>query len=198
MIMRQDIDLRLVVIIVLVVGALIGITLFYNHTAGGIVNKYENLQDTYISTKNNLTKTSTLLAQCREESQNLTLELKDTLSYQKESSSEFNDLFEETAGQLEQTSSVLNETQSSLDQTRSALTKAKNDLEDAQEELVACTDDLELYSDLSDKLQAKGLTFQEELNDCANENDPSACVSELNEDFDAIYNYIQKLDDIEK
>src|SRR3989338_2337187 len=103
--MQRDIDFKLILLILVVIIAIVGLTLFYQSSAGSIISKYNKVKDKLEETNENLTITIAKLDACAVKTENLTIELDAVLNYQLESQDEFNSLYTETQTNLEETES---------------------------------------------------------------------------------------------
>ena len=178
-VLRRDIDIKLISMVVLVVVAIVGITLFYNYSASDIVDKYDDLSVELEMTENNLSKTRTKLDKCMSESNYVTQQLNETIVFHEESQEEFNVLYEETSDQLETTSA-------SLEGALEELDTAKSDLADAESMVVFLEDELATAEDRVD-------TFE---SNCVNSGDADSCIANVANEFDTLYDDIKEFDDI--
>ncbi|MEK6867279.1 MAG: hypothetical protein AABX98_00510, partial [Nanoarchaeota archaeon] len=87
--MQRDIDFKLILLILIVIIAIVGLTLFYQSSAGNIIRKYNKVTDKLEETSENLTITMAKLESCDTKVDNLTVELESAMNYQVEAQDEF-------------------------------------------------------------------------------------------------------------
>jgi len=194
--MRRDIDFKLILLVVLVVGAIIGITLFYNYAATGVVGKYNDLKDLYESTSNNLSRTTTALNECNNDLSGANEELNETIVFHEESQDDFNSIFQETETELETTQSDLETTKSDLEEALLELEEVTEDLEIADHNLEVAEDRLYDFETIASKVASKGEDVDDDLDDCIDSGDIASCIDNVEDEYGELYGYIRDLDEI--
>lgn len=191
--MQRDIDFKLILLILLVIIAIVGLTLFYQSSAGNIIKKYNKVSENLKRTQENMTMTLANLDICSKKVQNLTLELDSSLNYQLESQSEFNALYTDTKSSLEDTQTTLESTEEKLDDTKADLEQTENSLEDCQatnDANVEAANDADSYAE----------SAQSKLDSCQSTcsgTDVASCQNCINDALGYINQVRNYLDEIE-
>lgn len=188
--MQRDIDFKLILLILVVIIAIVGLTLFYQSSAGSIISKYDKVKDKLEETNENLTITVAKLDACTAKTENLTIELDAALNYQLESQDEFNTLYTETQSTLE-------ETESSLQNTEDELEETKADLETAESSLSVCEATVNTNREAADNANEYAQSAQSRLDDCSSCADVATCTTCINSALGDVNQVINYLDEIE-
>jgi chromosome segregation ATPase len=126
--MKQDINTNLLFLIGVIITATVLLTLYFSHSVGNVNVDYNQLEDKYESTFENLTSTTAQLNTCNSFTSNLTKDINESKTLEQKSRDEYNKIYEETEGELTKTQSTLKETKDTLDNTVAELQKTTNDL----------------------------------------------------------------------
>ncbi len=126
--MKQDINTNLLFLIGVVITATVLLTLYFSHSVGNVNVDYNQLEDKYEATFDNLTSTSTQLGSCKAFIANLTMDINESKTLEQKSRDEYNKIYEETEGELTKTQSTLKETKDTLDKTVTELQKTSTEL----------------------------------------------------------------------
>ncbi|MFA6888586.1 MAG: hypothetical protein WC254_03750 [Candidatus Woesearchaeota archaeon] len=188
--MQRDIDFKLILLIILVIIAIVGLTLFYQSSAGNIIRKYDKVSENLEKAQENLTVTQAKYGACVAKIDNLSLELNAATDYQLEAQDEFNNLYTETQSTLE-------ETQTSLENTEEELASTESELTNVNEELDTCETTITANGDAADKAKTYGSSAESRLDGCKGCTDVSTCTSCINSALDEIIQVNNYLDQIE-
>ncbi len=188
--MQRDIDFKLILLILVVIIAIVGLTLFYQSSAGSIISKYNKVKDKLEATNENLTITMAKLDACTAKTENLTIELDAALNYQLESQDEFNELYTETQSTLEETESSLQNTEDELEETQA-------DLETAEGSLSTCEVTVDTNREAADNANKYAQSAQSRLDDCKSCADVATCNTCINNALGDVNQVINYLDEIE-
>jgi hypothetical protein len=187
--MQRDIDFKLILLILVVIIAIVGLTIFYQSSAGNIIHKYNKVTEKLELAQDNLTTTVVQLDSCLDDLGNLTSELSVALNYQNEAQDDFNAIYEEQESELESTESALETTEGQLLDTKSDLAQAESDLsvcEDVQEEYVDAADNADDYaSDVQSTL--------DNCQSCADVTTCQECINTALGDIGTVRNYLDEI-----
>lgn len=188
--MQRDIDFKLILLILVVIIAIVGLTLFYQSSAGNIIRKYNKVTEKLEASQENLTVTSVKLKACDAKIENLTVELNEALDYQVSSQDEFNSLYTETKSSLEETQSSLSRAEEDLEDTEAELSQSQSDLD-------SCETTKQSYEDAADKANNYAANAQSTLDECQGCTDVNSCHTCINEamgDVSTIQNYLDEIE----
>ncbi len=188
--MQRDIDFKLILLILVVIIAIVGLTLFYQSSAGNIISKYNKVKDRLEETNENLTITVAKLDACAAKTENLTVELDTALSYQLESQDEFNELYTETQSSLEETESSLQNTEEELEDTEA-------DLAAAESSLTTCEATVDTNREAADNANEYAGSAQSRLDSCKSCADTATCQTCINSALGDVNQVINYLDEIQ-
>ena len=188
--MQRDIDFKLILLILVVIIAIVGLTLFYQSSAGSIISKYNKVKDKLEQTNENLTITVAKLDACTAKTGNLTVELDAALNYQLESQGEFNELYTETQSSLEETESSLRSAEEKLEDTEADLTAAESSL-------TTCEATVDANREEADNANEYAQSAQSRLDTCKSCADVAACNTCINNALGDVNQVINYLDEIE-
>lgn len=173
--MKQDINFNLLLLIGVIISATVLLTLYFTHTMGNVNVDYNSLESQYKITYQNLTQTTNSLHFCEGEKVNMSVDLNETLSIEKKAREEYNQIYEETEGELTKTQEVLKETKDDLSATLEELQSTTLDLSQKTAALSAAENEI-------DKLDDKVKDLENDLDDI------ESCVN--NADIDCVSNVI--------
>ncbi len=187
--MQRDIDFRLILLILVVIIAIVGLTIFYQSSAGNIIRKYNKVTEKLERIQDNLTTTTVMLDACGAKVVNVSVELEGALSYQQTAQSEFNTLYQETENTLQETESTLSRTQNELQETEA-------DLSETQTDLSSCETAKTAYEDAAGKADGYAADALERLDACKQCSDVTSCQTCINNamgDVSAVRNYLNEI-----
>jgi len=188
--MQRDIDFKLILLIILVIIAIVGLTLFYQSSAGNIIRKYDKVTENLEKAQENLTVTQAKYGACIAKVDNLSLELDAATSYQLQAQDEFNNLYTETQSSLE-------ETQTSLGNTEEELASVESELTNVNEDLSTCQSTITANQDAADKAKTYGNSVENQLDGCKSCSDVStctSCISSALSDINQVNNYLDLIE----
>ncbi|MFH1439066.1 MAG: hypothetical protein ABIG89_00750 [Candidatus Woesearchaeota archaeon] len=178
--LKQDINFNLLFLIGVVVTATVLLTLYFTHALGNVNVDYNHMEDELESISNNLTQTTLSLQLCKGKTQNLSLELNETKQIEEKSRDEYNQIYEQTEGELTKTQSVLKETKDSLD-------TATNDLKQMTFQYTAKSEALAAAEAEIGSLEKNLKKAEDKLDDvesCLNNNELEAMKNCMNNAID--------------
>lgn len=193
--MKQDIDFRLIGMMVLVVVCIIGLTIFYQSSAGDVVGKYKKLADKYKDLKADYNETSNSLQICLDREEAVRLKLNETKVYQEEAQEGFNEIFEETETELEETSKDLESTESELASTKSSLTEANSRVAQLENDLSSLQDNYDDIVSAAETVVAKADNVESDIDDCENNADANTCIGNVESEYNDLMGKIGDLED---
>lgn len=193
--MRQDIDFRLIALVIIVVVGIIGLTVFYQSSAGNVVGKYKKLANKYHDLKENLNETEDLLEQCQLKSETLNLKFNETKTYQEEAQEGFNEIFTETENQLEETASTLGNTQDQLKDAKSALSTANDKVSRLEAEKENLQDKYDDIVEDAETVIAKADNVEDDITNCKNNADANTCIASVQSEYNDLKGKIDDLED---
>jgi chromosome segregation ATPase len=173
--MKQDINFNLLLLIGVIISATILLTLYFTHAMGNVNVDYNALENEYEDTYLNLTQTTNSLNFCEKEKVNMSSNLNETLSIEKKAREEYNQIYEETEGELTKTQEVLKSTSDDLTATLDELQSTALDLSQKKAALSAAENEI-------DKLENKVKIFENDIDDI------QSCVD--NADIDCVSNIV--------
>jgi chromosome segregation ATPase len=188
--MQRDIDFKLILLILVVIIAIVGLTIFYQSSAGNIIHKYNKVSEKLEISQDNLTTTMVQLDACTSQVGNLSAELNVALDYQSEAQGEFNSIYEEQEEELESTSSQLASTENELENTESELAQAESDL-------TSCQETKDLYEEAASDADDYAADVQSTLDGCQTCADVSSCQDCINTalgDINTVRNYLDEIE----
>ena len=146
--MKQDVNIFLAGLIVLLLISMMGIVMYYKYTYSTINSDYAALKSQMenITAELNTTLTEVRIKEAMLESMERNL----TLSTSRES--KLGSEYEEVKSEREKVAGELEQTETQLEDYMSRYTKTKSELEDTEDELGTCKDD---YKEKKDELDAK-------------------------------------------
>lgn len=187
--MQRDIDFRLILLILVVIIAIVGLTIFYQSSAGNIIRKYNKVTEKLESAQENLTTTTVRLDACEAKVANTSVELEAARSYQQTAQSEFNTLYQKTENTLQETESTLSRVQDELQETEMNLNQTQTDLS-------TCDTAKTAYEDAAGKAEGYANNALDKLDDCLKCTDVAGCQSCINTamgDVSAVRNYLDEI-----
>ena|SRR3989338_5866880 len=177
--MRNDINLTLLVLIVIVVVFIIGLSLYYHLSYSGLLDDYEELHNTFLQTKTNLSSAINALNEFKQKTLNISDELQKTMELQTQSREEFNEIYEQTENELTVTEEELAEKKSELEQTNEELKNTVAELEDKKSKLSAAAEEIESLK----RFEGKFNDLEDDVDDCRDLSDNAARLT----CYDGIY-----------
>ncbi len=187
--MQRDIDFKLILLILIVIIAIVGLTLFYQSSAGNIIRKYNKVTENLEQTQANLTTTLAQLELCTDRVGNLSVELDSALEYQLESQDEFNTLYVDTEAAREEAESDLSQTQEELEDTQSELNQKEEDLNVCEETKTANRD----AANNADTYAERAYTNLADCKDCIDAATCIACMDNAMSDIGTARNYLDEI-----
>lgn len=187
--MQRDIDFRLILLILVVIIAIVGLTIFYQSSAGNIIRKYNKVTEKLESAQENLTTTTVRLDACDAKVANISVELESALSYQQSAQSEFNTLYQDKESALEEAEATLQNTVEDLEDTQTELNQTQTDLS-------TCDTAKTVYEDAAGKAEGYVNNALDKLDDCLKCTDVTGCQSCINTamgDVSAVRNYLDEI-----
>lgn len=187
--MQRDIDFRLILLILVVIIAIVGLTIFYQSSAGNIIRKYNKVTEKLENVQENLTTTTVKFDACEAKVANISVELEDALSYQQTSQSEFNTLYQDKESALEESETSLQRTQGDLDD-------AQTELNQTQTDLSTCETTKTAYEDAAGKAEGYAEDAWDRLDGCKQCSDVTNCQTCINNaigDVSAVKNYLDEI-----
>lgn len=188
--MQRDIDFKLILLIILVIIAIVGLTLFYQSSAGDIIRKYNKVTENLEKAQENLSVTQTRYDACIAKVSNLSAELEGATEYQLNAQDEFNTLYTETQ-------ETLQETETSLQNAQDELEEAQSDLSNAQSELSTCQATNQEIIDDVNSAEGYAEDVEDTLDNCKSCSDVSSCNSCINDalsDIGQVNNYLDQIE----
>ncbi|MBT4540439.1 hypothetical protein HOC35_02910 [Candidatus Woesearchaeota archaeon] len=172
--MKQDINFNLLFLIGVIIAATVLLTLYFTYAMGDVNVDYNQLDGVYKDTFHNLTQTAFNLKVCENDKVNISENLNETLSIEKKAREEYNQIYEQTEGELTETQKVLKETKDDLTATLTELKDTTNDLNQKLAALSAAENNIE-------KLNKKVQNIEDDLDDIQNcaDNDDIECVKNI-------------------
>jgi chromosome segregation ATPase len=188
--MQRDIDFKLILLILVVIIAIVGLTIFYQSSAGNIIHKYNKVTEKLEVTQENLTVTQVELDACLGDIGNLSVELDGALDYQSEAQDEFNSIYGEQEEELASTSSKLSNAEDKLEDAKANLEQAESDLEVCQETRAE-------YEDAADKADNYAQNVESTLDgckSCADTTSCQSCIASALGDINTVRNYLDEIE----
>ena len=193
MILKQDFDLKLVILVLIAIGAIVGLTLFYQSSASLVVGKCEEISDNLEETTTNLTITSADLSECMDYLYELEEDVNETKGLQEEVQEEFNELFVETEIELEDTLTNLEDAEVRIDFLEDEVDDAENNLEECQIDKADIQDTIDDYEDKADSVNEKLSELEDALEDCT----VVSCIGEvLDDEFGDLQDKVDELKEL--
>jgi chromosome segregation ATPase len=188
--MQRDIDFKLIILILVVIIAIVGLTIFYQSSAGSIISKYDKVKEKLEDSQDNITTTTVQLDSCVKTLSNVSAELDHAQAYQYEAQDEFNELYQETENQLQSTESQLSNTENELEETNQELT-------DTETERDECIDTKANYEEAASNADNYAEDVQSTLDGCQGCSDVTecqACITTAMGDISIVRNYLEEIE----
>ena len=154
-IMKQDLNFNLIFLIGIAVFATVLLTLYYSHSLGNVNVDYNDLEDQLSSTQNNLSTTMNWLQTCEAEQVKIFTDLNETKVLEEKSREEYNEIYEQTEGELTKTQTVLKDTKDDLTKTLDELQSTTNELNAKSAALSAAENEIDVLKKKVTKAENK-------------------------------------------
>lgn len=195
MFLKQDIDIKMIGMVLLVILGIVALTIFYQSSAGGVASKYKKLAGVYKDLRGDYNETSTSLNECLSREEALNEQLNETESYQKESQKGFNDIFSKTETELEQKKQTLEETQNELAAAKSNLETKNAKINQLEQQVDSLEDKYTTVVNKAEKVINKADNVLADVNSCKNNADANTCITTVHSQYNSLMGDINNLED---
>lgn len=196
MFLKQDIDIKMIGMILLVILGIVALTIFYQSSAGGVAEKYKKLAGVYKDLRGDYNETSIKLNECLEREEILNEQLNETESYQKESQKGFNELFSKTENELEDKKQTLEGTQEELATVKSNLETKNAKIDELNQQVGELEDKYQTVVDKAEKVINKADNVLGDVNSCKNNADANTCITTVQTQYNDLMGDINDMEDV--